>query len=40
MERKFLHNFYFMIAEFPLAKELDVKNAINVLDEAATEAWA
>ena len=29
-----LHNFYFIIAEFSLAKELDVKNAINILDEA------
>ena len=29
-----LHSFYFIIAEFSLAKELDVKNAINVLDES------
>ena len=37
-----LHNFYFIIAEFSLAKELDVKNAINVLHEAtfADGDWA
>ena len=34
MERKILHITTFIIAEFSLAKELDVKNAINVLDEA------
>ena len=42
MERKFLHNFYFIIAEFSLAKELDLKNIANVLDEAnfADGDWA
>ena len=37
-----LHNFYFIIAEFSLAKELDVKNAIKVLDESkfADGDWA
>jgi len=36
------YTFFFIIAEFSLAKELDVKNAINVLDEAkfADGDWA